>query len=532
MDGMDMDMFVTENQYRAKILWYLIAAWVGLLTILRFFGPSSKGYMATATAIYREFAYPQPIWFTGRFSKYFTPPPIGRIALLACYWIVILVLLWSDVLMEPTDPMYPYKWEKVGFRAAWISVTQIPFIFLLSCKFNPISLLTGISYERFNWLHRWVSRTVFITTIVHWSYFFTEWTLADFVQWEFKTMPMIKYGFGAFAVLGWTLLSGSFRSVSYEIFVLQHIAAAAVLLWLLCIHVPSYAMYNIWLSVGFVAFDWSFRLLLALVRNIHFGKPGYLARLENVGDLTRLTADVGFTWKPGQHIYLSIPAVRPFELHPFTIADSSKLTLLIQARSGFTKSLREGQHRVFLHGPFGMPPTITQETVVLIACSTGVSFTLPILQDLLKRGTRRIFFHWIVRKQEHLTWVSDALDVANVATRNGVALSICTHTTDLTQASISSASSLSTDKDEKTLMQVSSVASGSSTSQSYGRPQLDSMIRPAVESALGETAIIACGGLAFTAELRTYVALLSDERAVHKGTGAQGIFLFTETYGW
>jgi hypothetical protein len=49
---------------------------------------------------------------------------------------------------------------------------------------------------------------------------------------------------------------------------------------------------------------------------------------------------------------------------------------------------------------------------------------------------------------------------------------------------------------------------------------------------LGETGILACGGSRFTADLRNYVARTSDERAVHKGTGAQGLYLFCETYGW
>jgi hypothetical protein len=61
---------------------------------------------------------------------------------------------------------------------------------------------------------------------------------------------------------------------------------------------------------------------------------------------------------------------------------------------------------------------------------------------------------------------------------------------------------------------------------------LDDLIRPTVEESDGETAIVGCGGASFLARLRNYTAALSDERAVHKGTGAQGIFLFTENYGW
>ena len=67
----------------------------------------------------------------------------------------------------------------------------------------------------------------------------------------------------------------------------------------------------------------------------------------------------------------------------------------------------------------------------------------------------------------------------------------------------------------------------------YGRPtSLDALIRPTIEDSEGETAIIACGVTSFMAEVRNYTAALSDERAVHKGTGARGIYLFTETYGW
>jgi hypothetical protein len=66
-----------------------------------------------------------------------------------------------------------------------------------------------------------------------------------------------------------------------------------------------------------------------------------------------------------------------------------------------------------------------------------------------------------------------------------------------------------------------------------GRPySLDDLVRPTVEESDGETAIIGCGSGSFLAQLRNYTAALSDERAVHKGTGAQGIFLFVENYGW
>ncbi|QIX01144.1 hypothetical protein AMS68_006661 [Peltaster fructicola] len=592
-DMMDMGMdspglFTQDNQYRAQILWYLIAATVGSMTVTRVWRllerrrrktrasaqPSGiiEHCIATATAVFRETSLPQPIYFSGRISKYFTPPSMGRCLFLGAYWIVILTLLWSDVLMQPDDPMYPYRWEKVGFRAAWISVSQIPLIYLLSCKFNPISLLTGISYERFNWLHRWTARTVFLTVIVHWSYFFYEWWQADFVDYELQMMLMVKYGFGAWAVIGWMILSGFgfFRTASYEIFVAQHIMAAAFLLWLLYVHVPAYAVYNIWLSVAFLAFDWGARIVLGLVRNVHLASmrlPGYSARLEPLpGGVTRLTIDdADFTWIAGQHVYISVPSIRPFETHPFTIAeeasaDSSKrsFTLVVKAHAGFSRSLFNCSQkdcitgrtrRVFLSWPLGVPPELSHyDTVVLAACSTGASFAMPLLQKLIrtKGCVRKVEVHWMVKSSEHEEWFSKMLaEALSAAQAHSLRLSIRIHVTRQSRAP-EDAPAMDTDSKAPIVRadsnSIASISTGEKTpflncpeasiSHSYsGRPSIESLVRPAVESALGETAIVSCGGLAFTAEMRNFVATLSDERAVHKGTGAQGIYLFTEMYG-
>ena len=64
------------------------------------------------------------------------------------------------------------------------------------------------------------------------------------------------------------------------------------------------------------------------------------------------------------------------------------------------------------------------------------------------------------------------------------------------------------------------------------RPDLAALIRDPVEMSYGETSVIVCGGLELTSRVRNIVASLSDERAVHKGTGAQGIHLHVEEYSF
>src|ERR1700722_12537757 len=262
----------------------------------------------TTIAICREMAYPQMYWLSGPSARYFNPPALGRCMLLLAYWIIILTAVWTNTLLTPSSPNYAYKWATVGFSAAWVSVTQLPLIYCLSCKINVISLITGISYERLNWLHRWTARTLFLTVIVHWSFFFREWSIAEFVKLELEMMPVVKFGFGAWSVLGWMVLTGFgfFRQLSYEFFVLQHIVSFAILLWLVYMHVPSYANYNVWLSIGFIALDRGGRSLLLVIQNLHLRSRkkqkyvlGFSAHAEALADdYVILTIDnVNISWK-------------------------------------------------------------------------------------------------------------------------------------------------------------------------------------------------------------------------------------------
>lgn len=632
--GMDMSgsgMFKGTNMLIARAIWYLVATVVALLAVRRVI-EKARSYISlakvqrqssttpsrpenilsqtydTTIALCRELAYPQIYWFSGHFTKYFNPPALGRILFLLGYWIVILTSLWSNTILTPSSPNYAYKWEIVGFRAAWVSVTQLPLIYLLGSKVNLVSLVTGISYERLNWLHRWIGRTLFLTVIVHWSFFFREWWLADFVDLELGMMPMVKYGFGAWGVLGWMVLTGFgfFRHLAYEFFVLQHIASFTVLLWLVYIHVPAYAQYNVWMAVSFVALDHIWRYIAIVVQNIHLGFTsnarrqkyalGFSAQAQALPDdyvimtIDNLTVSVGV----GQHVYVSLPRCGFLQWHPFTIVKALGSTsgrIVLKAHSGFTRKLLESakqqpqrDFRIIVSSPFGSPPLDIIErcdSLILWATSTGATFTVSILQHVANKrlGIRRICFYWVVRDISHLDWFSsDIVSALDKLRSSGIKVCVQiyvtrqwnTHRTlpfTLQSPSLSSqsdktdserrglsedvallstekireASRISSDTKATEIRNTSVRSSSSSTDLSasssfpvtHGRPvSLDPLIRPTVEESDGETAIIACGNPTFMAEIRNYAAALSDERAVHKGTGAQGIFLFTETYGW
>lgn len=567
---------------------------------------------ATATAILREMSYPE-LHLKSRYMSWLSPPPLGRVLFICCYWAVIMYMLLNSAVVDDA-----YYWERIGFRGAWVSVTQVPLVYLLASKSSLIGFLAGISHEKLNWLHRWVSRTLLLTVTVHGSFFMAEWVRADFVELELWMMPMVKYGLGAWAVLVWTSLSSlsPLRRIAYEFFVLQHIAAAGVFLWLLYVHVPSYATYNIWFAIAAISSDWILRLCLFFYQNFRlrpFGalgngmrRIGHRAEVQAMSsDITILTIkDANISWKAGQHIYVWLPRVGLLESHPFTIAsrytaskqcDCNDIQLAIRAQSGFSRRIhgyaertQGGNQRLpltaFIVGPFGSPPRWDAfETTILISASTGASFTLPILESLLHCRaicTRRMSFLLVVRHRRHIDFYVQRLSEALTrADAQGIALTVeiaVTSDGDHQQSAECSVQSLDDDHDQWSDRNAESIrekdhrsyvlappishpasSSDASSTQhraprvnecacigvmdeleirpsrivySYQRPDIAAFIRGPVEATGGETSVAVCGGKSLVSTVRNAVASLSDERAVHKGTGAQGIHLHVEEY--
>jgi NAD(P)H-flavin reductase len=548
-------------------------------------------------------SYPQ-LYVPYKWMSWMTPPPMGRVLCLLVYWAVIIYMMTTGAIVKDA-----YFWERIGFRNAWVTVTQVPFLYLLASKTSIVGLIAGTSYERLNWLHRWVARTMFVTATVHGWHFYTEWVIADFVEVELGFMPMVKYGFGAWAILLWMVITSlkPFRSMAYEVFVVQHIIAAVFFLWILYVHVPAYAQYNIWFAIAAICFDRVMRLGLLAWQNIKFNpnpsrckggqRFGHQTQISTAGNETTVLTikDVHFKWSAGQHLYLWLPRVGAFEAHPYTIACSHQMVetcicnsiqLVIRSHAGFSKRLHTFAKKMeasnnkqtltaLVAGPYGRPPRWDIfETLVLISASTGASFTLPILESVLQAKsancTKRIDYILTTRQGEEIGFYHDRLHEAlSKAADKGIELTVhiaVTGNGELERMTSSQSSSTSSQDEKSQVVErtaqvaerktekkatgsccqggvdaISQTASGSRRRMSHAsvdshihhsasRPDVASFIRRAVEATGGETGVVVCGGTSLVATIRTSVAKLSDERAVHKGTGAQGIHLHVEEY--
>ena len=455
---------------------------------------------------------------------------------------------------------------------------------------------------------------MFVTATVHGFHFWREWVIADFLEEQLELMPItIRYGLAGWGILLWMVVTSfkPFRSMAYEVFVIQHILAAVFFLWVVYVHIPSYARYNIWFAIAALCFDRAIRLGMLVWQNCKFNpnksrcaggqRVGHRVQLSAVGEsMTVLTIkDVHFTWRAGQHLYLWLPRIGPLETHPYTIATPHRMPdtctcnsiqLVIRSHSGFSRRLNrfarntessEKKQTVtaFVVGPYGRPPRWDVfETLVLISASTGASFTLPILESVLQSSatkcTKRVDFLLAARQGEEIGFYHERLHEAlNLAAAIGIELDVHIAVTGNGQLEVIQALSGSSPEswsssiglDEKkgacckdnretkvaadgvdAILPVAGTPSGESSPRkqlssssksedshihhSATRPDVAAFIRRAVEATGGETGVVVCGGQSLVAKVRTSVASLSDERAVHKGTGAQGIHLHVEEY--
>ena len=361
--------------------------------------------------------------------------------------VVVLVLCFYKL-----NTRNPWRWEDVGYRTGFVSVAQLPLIVLLAGRENIIGFLTGVGYERLNWLHRWTARTLWLSATIHMGFWFRSWARYDYILIKLKTDPITQRGFASWCILTFIVLTSisPLRRLSYELFVISHLVTFAGFIAAVWLHVPSENKIWVWLPIAFFAVDRILRAGWFLHHNLPpfrssknrndrgWGHGASLTRLP--GDVTKITIEnPGFWWQPGQHFFLSCHSIIPFQSHPFTISSlpsDRKLEFLVKAQSGGTKTFfhhatkhdtllvpaldtRSALRRVGLEGPYGRMRSLDQfDSVVLFAGSTGATFTVPHMRYIVNSWrndaesalARKIRFVWVVKSRSQFMWFSHQLE--------------------------------------------------------------------------------------------------------------------------
>jgi hypothetical protein len=266
----------------------------------------------------------------------------------------------------------------------------------------------------------------------------------------------------------------------------------------------------------------------------------------------------------------------------------SQTSILPQSNKELEETRSDSTYIAMIGGPYGGSHSdpAAFDTVLMISCSTGITFMLSNLLSLAHRSQtggklplRVLDFIWVVKQVSWTSWVASELASAVTTLQaNGIEVKVTVHVTcddtltgfdegkgasdcgcdlslgpcccdtDVQEANTIEADDITALENEKKTENEKTTAASSQISNDgvvksdgtnlpfatfvSGRPNLNGIVWNLAEQAEGEMGIYACGPLGLSTEVRNTVASVSDERAVHKGTGAEGIYLHVESFCW
>ncbi|KAJ6577031.1 hypothetical protein DFH09DRAFT_356000 [Mycena vulgaris] len=380
------------------------------------------------------------------------------------------------------DPKY---WAN---RCAHIAGSQLPLMTAFGMKNNIISFLTGVSFDKLEHLHRVTARVICVMFWVH-AYGRAILDLADdpSESWfhlgvmgasaltllcllsirplrtrNHEVFMYIHLALGLLALVGAYIHSAEFGY--------GHYIWPALFLWGLdrTLRLTRILLVNSQLfnkKQPQVTSDATVSILSPHFLRISVDAPPY------------------FRWSAGQSVYITMCkayARSVTEAHPFTIAnaprdewtksdegvssseehskegtvisskekesseglgseDRRQLIFILRVRAGFTKRLLDSvldtpdsdsvtkTFKAFVDGPYSSPPSVRGfDTVVFICGGSGVSFTLPLLLDVLQAARananprcKRVVFVWAIRDPDQIEWIADAVTHALLGIPSG-----------------------------------------------------------------------------------------------------------------
>lgn len=348
-----------------------------------------------------------------------------------------------------------YETFVLADRLGLLFAANLPYLYILAAKNQPLKLLMGQSYESLNLVHRRLGEILCLQAFFHFGGMILAWYTIirpngfGFIQFLLLKVPLLGLvAFISYELLYFTSLA-SFRQRWYELFLGLHIVLQVVGLVFVFLHHSASKPY-VGVSLGIFLID---RLVyrigmkssmvearatimeddetIKLSTNIILRRPRWFP--------AALGQPITAGWLPTDHVFVTIPSLgrkHILQAHPFTIAsraptskdDEAHLELLIRARSGFSADLlmRSRSHKSLtlrLDGPYGSPHARTllssSSTTLIVAGGSGIAVAWPLVHYLLDlsrssdtetasgetvRG-RRIVLVWVIHEGEHIEWV-------------------------------------------------------------------------------------------------------------------------------
>ncbi|KAL4952313.1 ferric reductase like transmembrane component-domain-containing protein [Aspergillus filifer] len=350
--------------------------------------------------------------------------------------------------------------DRIGVMAFALT----PLSVLLSSRESLLSLITGVPYHHFMFLHRWIGWIIYIQSTLHtigWTIIegklyqpqpsaWNEWVAQTYIVWGIVAMILLSVMVAASTQWG-------IRLTGYEFFRKSHYVLAMIYIGACWGH---WAQLYCWMIASLIV--WFFDRGVRLVRTFalhHFNTPNTthamgmhiphakmtLFQRAHDGDIVRLDFEHNHDeWEIGQHFFLCFPGLSLWQSHPMTPCSVPGQNLkgqthsyIIRARKGITKQLAElatapssatdsitsPSTSVILSGPYGQSiinDAFYAQDDINVFCAaggTGVTFVLPVLLTLASQPRRRglLEFVWAIRRKDDLKWIEPELAILRKA---------------------------------------------------------------------------------------------------------------------
>ncbi|KAF1945131.1 ferric-chelate reductase-like protein [Clathrospora elynae] len=346
-----------------------------------------------------------------------------------------------------------------------------PLSIMLSSRESILSLVTGLPYQSFNFLHRWLGYLIFVQSALH----TIAWCVVEIrlyqpqpsigLEWIMQTYMI--WGLVAMILLTLLLVLSTpwgIRLTGYEFFRKAHYVLAMVYIGACWGH---WAQLKVFLLPGILVWFIDRGIRLARTALLHYnflpsGHMGFRAAPANInffkdetnGDVVRLDYDhPQDAWDVGQHFYLTFPDSSIWQSHPFTPlshpvlgADTQRHSYIFRAKKGETRKITELSSKriarmkdheesheglmadarlsVLMTGPYGertMRNLASDSNILCVAGGTGITYVLPVLLDLASRPQtpdRHMSLVWVVRRRSDIDWVAPELAILKRKCRN------------------------------------------------------------------------------------------------------------------
>lgn len=338
----------------------------------------------------------------------------------------------------------------------YVAFGQIPILIALAGRNNTVSWITGISYEKLNYLHRMAGRVAILTTWLHTLGWFHKGLGRHGPGTEIFLSGMLG---SVAALIMWLTSFALVRKVAYEFFLVVHILMCFIFIVASWYHWPRLGWWC-WTGLIFWGFDRGIGFLRMIIVNKAWLLPFKSKRDQHSActvelvdpQVLRVTVPRNlFKWSPGQHALLTMPQVATlrYEQHPFTMANApdgdNDAVFIVRAQTGFTQRLLarvndtiDTSLNAYLEGPYGMShhsELLGHDTLILVAGGTGVTFASSHFLGALKaarEGTCAISslrMVWNVREAAHVSWIAPMINEALAKGTGNMAIAIDVYVT-------------------------------------------------------------------------------------------------------